>query len=135
MFKRVYDATRIDLYMPEVFLAKMALSPIVFAEVLPILLDSQLDAHGVKTAEDGLDLFNGKPYFDAQTAFLKAYADFFQAAGHCGRYERILSFLEAQNKMAVSSGMTDEETEKTNFNPDGDSLLSGLVKQVLTGAS
>ena len=81
MIQRVFDETQIDLLLPEVYLAQAAMHPLVFAQILPILLEDQLKEAGIETQAQVLQAFSGKVYFAAEEAFYKELMDFFRAAG------------------------------------------------------
>ena len=110
----VFTETEIDLLLPEVYLARVAVNPLLFARLLPVLLAEQLEARGLKTQDAILKHFSGRPYFDAEQAFYGALMDFFRAAGQIGRYDRILSYLSqaAALNNIVTSGTTPEGTAK-----------------------
>ena len=114
MIQRVFDETQIDLLLPEVYLAQAAMHPLVFAQILPILLEDQLKEAGIETQAQVLQAFSGQVYFAAEEAFYKELMDFFRAAGRTGSYKRISTFLqemrEADQRGSGTNGTIVEET-------------------------
>lgn len=109
--QRIYNETQIDLLMPEAYLAQVTIHPLLFAEILPVLLEEQLEPDTTK--EQILKRFSGKPYFDAEAAFLKELVDFFHRAGRSGNAKRISEYLKKLGKLlgnAGINGMMDGET-------------------------
>lgn len=112
--QRVYDETQIDLLLPEVYLAQATLHPLLFAQILPVLLEDQLKEAGIETQEQVLQAFSGKVYFNAEEAFYKELMHFFLVAGRTGSYLRISTFLKELKETEEhygTNGTTAEGTE------------------------
>ena len=109
--QRVFDETQIDLLTPEVYLAQAVIHPLLFATILPVLLEDQLKERGIETQEQVLKAFSGKTYFDAEEAFYRELMAFFLAAGRTGCYTRISDFLQnLKNLNSGTDGTIPEET-------------------------
>lgn len=104
--QRIFNETQIDLLAPEVYLAQAAIHPLLFASILPVLLEDQLKERGIETQEQVLKAFSGKVYFDAEEAFYKELMGFFLAAGRTGCYKRISDFLQNLKNLNTGTGGT-----------------------------